>query len=132
MVGRYQFSGCIWCHHLQSERVWKKWGWIQLVPLKCYSVATIVCEITSQKETIFIPFNSSTVQFCAYLENDTSVTHPIFRNDMTNHTFARNTKTTYNYQNGILYKSVILRSSFTHYKNIYIVQYLTNPKILFT
>lgn len=57
MVGRYQFSGHIRCHLLQRERVWREWRWIQLVPLQYYSVATIVCEITSQKETIFIPFN---------------------------------------------------------------------------
>ena len=105
---------------------------MQLVPLKCYSVATIACEITSQKETIFIPFNSSMVQFCAYLEYDMSITHPVFQYDMTNHTFARKTQNTYNYQNGILYKSVILHSSFTYYNSIYIVQYPTNPKILFT
>jgi hypothetical protein len=61
MIGRYQFSGHTRCHHLQSERVWRKWRWMQLVPLKCYSVATIVCKIISQKETISIPFNLNIV-----------------------------------------------------------------------
>lgn len=63
---------------------------MQLVPLKCYSLATTVCEITSQKETILIPFNSSMVQFCTYLKYDMSITHPVFQNDMPNHTFAKN------------------------------------------
>ena len=93
---------------------------MQLVPPKCYSVATTVCDITTQKETIFIPFNSGTVN-SAHILNMSTI-HPIFQNDMTNHTFARNTQNTYNYQNGILYKSVVLHSSSTYYNRIYIEQ----------